>query len=378
MAGAFSPPVYAARITALQQLLQDAGLDAALLTDEANLIYFTGFAPEHFFLTRSRLVALIVPVAGAPLAIAPTSHLQHLRDDTSQIELHGYEGLLGAPVPRIAAALQEVGARTVGAELSAELRVNMTIADFDSLRAQTRAQFQDASALIWKLRLVKSEAEIALMEQACQIGDMAYAQCLPTVRAGRRESEVAARLASAVDLAGGRTAFLIMASGAGKYHRSNGAPGERVLVTGDFLFIDLGVRVAGYHADFNRCLVVGGGHTPEQRDLQNRVIAVTDAAARYLVPGVPVREVYARVLDDCRRAGLAFEAPGRIGHGIGLGVTEPPHISAEDSSILEAGMVVTIEPAVQREDGLYCAERVYVVEPTGGRALNRASAVLPG
>src|SRR5690348_4105047 len=133
MAMALPAAVYAERIVALQQLLQATSLDAALLTDEANIIYFTGFAPEHFFLTRSRLVALIVPAAGAPLAVAPTSHLQHLRDEAGELAVHGYEGLLGAPVAQIAASLQGLGAKTVGAELGAELRVNLTVSDFDAL-----------------------------------------------------------------------------------------------------------------------------------------------------------------------------------------------------------------------------------------------------
>jgi Xaa-Pro dipeptidase len=141
------------------------------------------------------------------------------------------------------------------------------------------------------------------------------------------------------------------------------------------VFVDLGVRYAGYHADFNRCLVVGQA-TSAQQDLQERVRLVSEEAARYVVPGAATREVYARVLDDCRRAGLTIDAPGRIGHGIGLGVTEPPHISAEDTTILQAGMVVTIEPAVERDDGLYCAECLYVAAPDGGRRLNPAPSPL--
>lgn len=366
---------YQARVAALQRRLVDEGCDAVLLTDEANITYFTGYRPEHVFLTRSRVLALIVPVHGAVVAVVPVSHVQDLRDETGLAAIISYHDLRHAPVEEIGAALDSLGARRIGLELGFEHRLNMTALDLEWLRRRVRAETADVSAVIWALRMVKSRAELALIEQACRIGEEAWARCLPTVRPGQTERAVAARLASEIALLGGRVAFLIMTSGRGSAHRSNGAPRERVLERGDVVFVDIGVRFEGYHADFNRLCAVGAP-TAEQREAQRRLKDVTERAARYLTPGVAAADVYARVLADCAAADLKIAPPGRIGHGLGLGVTEPPHISREDSMVLAAGAVVTIEPALEREDGLYCAECIYAVAAGGGQRLNVAGAEL--
>jgi Xaa-Pro aminopeptidase len=375
MAEARMRDAYLLRVAALQQRLARDGIDAALLTDEANIAYFSGYAPEHFFLTRSRMIGLIVPARGTAIAVVPDSHARDVREQTGLMDLVVYRDLRQAPIAEIAAALADLGARRVGLELGCELRVNMTALDLALLRARIHDAVVDISATIWALRSSKSAEELACIEQACRIGEQAWAHSLPAVRAGDTERTVAARLAAEIATLGGQVAFLIITSGAGAYHRSNGAPRERQILHGDFVFVDLGVRYEGYHADFNRCFVLGIP-SPEQRALQERVRAVTEHAAGYLVPGATAAAVYAQVLDDCRQAGLAIQPPGRVGHGLGLGVTEPPHISAEDMMPLVDGLVTTIEPALEREDGLYCAECIYVVTASGGRRLNAGGAPL--
>ena len=366
---------YQARVERLRQRLAGQGLDAALLTDEANIAYFAGYRPEHFFLTRSRMLALIVPARGPVVAVAPASHEQDVRDQTGLSEIVGYHDLRHAPVEEIGAVLDGLGARRVGLELGFEQRLNMTALDLERMRQRLRAEMVDVSGAIWALRTIKSEAELALIEHACRIGEAAWARSLATPRPGQTERAVAARLAAEIALLGGRVAFLIVTSGRDSFYRSNGAPRDRALERGDLVFVDIGVRYEGYHADFNRLCAVGAP-TVEQRETQRRVREVSERAARYLVPGASAAEVYARVLADCMDAELAIAPPGRIGPGLGLGVTEPPHISREDDTVLAAGMVVTIEPALEREDGLYCAECIYVVTAGGGRRLNAGGADL--
>ncbi len=362
------------RIAGLQRQMDVRGIDAAILTDEANVTYFAGYITEHFFLTRSRTLALIVPAAGEPLAIALSSHVRDISEQTG-LRAIGYDSLRHAPIAQIGAALDDLGARHVGLELGLEQRINMTARDLDRLRRHEHAEFTDISDMVWTLRAVKSPAELSMIERACRIAEQAWARCLPRVRAGDTERDLAAHLAAEIALLGGRVAFLIVTSGIGDFYRSNGAPRDRVLRDGDFVFVDIGVRHNGYHADFNRTFVLGRP-SAEQATMQALVKEVSEGAARHLVPGVTAAEVYARVLDDCRAAGLAIRPPGRIGHGVGLGVTEPPHISAEDAMVLAEGVVTTIEPMVERPDALYCAECIYAVSASGGYRLNAGGSAL--
>lgn len=371
------PGEYHARVAALQRRLIDDEIDVAMLTDAANVAYFCGYRPEHFFLTRSRTLALLIPADGEPKIVAPASHLRDVAEQSGLADLIGYSGLRSAPIEETAAAVAQLGAARVGLELGFEQRINLTVADLDRLRDRLGqgTDLADIADAVWSLRLIKSPAELALIEHACEIAAAALDVALPRLRIGITERQLAGQVAAEVALQGGQVAALILTSGSGNYHRGNGAPRDRSIAAGELVFVDLIVSYEGYHADFNRN-VVAGAPTAEQQGLQDRVLAVTEGAARYLLPGVPVAEVYARVLGACREAGLRLEPPGRVGHGLGLGITEPPHVAADDPTVLAEGMVLTIEPAIERIDGLYCAEIVYAVTPDGGRILSGAGSGL--
>ena len=371
------PGEFRARVAALQRRLVHDAIDVAVVTDAANVAYFCGYRPEHFFLTRSRTLVLLIPATGEPKIVAPASHLQDVSEQTGLGGIAGYQGLRAAPVAQIATAIAELGARRVGLELGFEHRINLTIDDLDRLRDLLRPGtcLADVADAVWSLRLAKSPAELALIEHACGIAAAALDAALPRLRPGITERQLAGHVAAEVALQGGQVAALILTSGSGSYHRGNGAPRARPIAAGELVFVDLIVSYEGYHADFNRNMVAGAP-TAEQQALQDRVLAVTEGAARYLLPGVPVAEVYARVLGACRGAGLRLEPPGRVGHGLGLGITEPPHVAADDPTVLAEGMVLTIEPAIERVDGLYCAEIVYAVTPDGGRSLSGAGSAL--
>lgn len=138
-----------ARIAGLQRQMAARGIDAAILTDEANITYFAGYVTEHFFLTRSRTLALIVPATGEPMAIAPISHVQDVAEQTGLACVIGYDSLRNAPVAEIGAALDDLGAQRVGMELGFEHRVNMTALDLDWLRRHERAEFTNISDAVW-------------------------------------------------------------------------------------------------------------------------------------------------------------------------------------------------------------------------------------
>ena len=130
------------------------------------------------------------------------------------------------------------------------------------------------------------------------------------------------------------------------------------------IWADVGVIADGYWSDFCRAGVIGGP-TPRQRDLQAQIVEATLAGVAAARPGAPVSEVASSCRKRCEELGLPILGFGRLGHGIGLSATEPPSIAEWDNSILKPGMVITVEPAVVDDSGLYCAEQVIAISESG-------------
>jgi Xaa-Pro aminopeptidase len=138
------------------------------------------------------------------------------------------------------------------------------------------------------------------------------------------------------------------------------------------VWIDGGAMVNDYWADYSRAGVMGGP-TPEQKKYQEIVKGVTDEGIAVIKPGVPG----ARIVEACekgmRKRGLdiSFEA-GRLGHGIGLLFVEPPSIAKWDPVVLAENMVISVEPGLVRDDGVFHAEENVRVTQHGSEVLSRA------
>ncbi len=222
------------------------------------------------------------------------------------------------------------------------------------------------------LRTVKSPYEIACLRAAAQATSAAFAQVLAGTLTGVTERELARRIARAAIGAGADTlGWIAITSGSGSYDRFVSAPRDRVIREGDLVWSDVGVRVDGYWSDFCRAAVVGGPDS-RQTELQEAVVEATNAGIEVARAGAAVGEVAAAVRDRSDSLGLDSLGFGRLGHGIGLDATEPPSIAEFDETVLQPGMVVTIEPAVVDDTGIYCAEQVLAITDGAPEVLSTA------
>jgi Xaa-Pro aminopeptidase len=146
------------------------------------------------------------------------------------------------------------------------------------------------------------------------------------------------------------------------------------------VWIDAGCTVAGYWSDFSRAGVVGGP-TAEQAAAQEAIHRITWDAVRQVRPGITASAL-ARFCNE-RVARLPFPITSdisglasRCGHGVGLNLTEPPHVAESDHTVLEPGMVITIEPAVATEYGTFHVEEQVWVTPDGAEVLSHAPRTL--
>ena len=147
---------------------------------------------------------------------------------------------------------------------------------------------------------------------------------------------------------GGGSPWVAITSGPGNYDVVMGAGTDRILGGGDMVWMDSGCTVSGMWSDYGRAGVIGGP-SPEQTEAQRLVREIVDEGVAMVRPGVRTSEIAKRLNDRVNNLPLPVTSyistiAGRVGHGIGLDLTEPPHLSEADPTVLQPGMVISIEP----------------------------------
>src|SRR5690242_11419122 len=209
-----------------------------------------------------------------------------------------------------------------------------------------------APGAVEALREVKDAGEVALLRLACEAADAALADLVERdgLRPGRTEREVRNELEALMldHGADGPSFETIVAAGANSaipHHR----PTDAVLAAGDFVKIDFGALVAGYHSDMTRTFVLGPA-ADWQRDIYGLVATAQQAGCDALAPGVSLSAVDAASRQVIADAGYGDNFGHGLGHGVGLQIHEAPGINAAAAGTLLAGSAVTVEPGVYLPD----------------------------
>jgi Xaa-Pro aminopeptidase len=229
----------------------------------------------------------------------------------------------------------------------------VTVDGYDALAAALgdaggTTELVRASQTVEALREIKDAGEVALLRLACEAADAALADLIDRggLRPGRTEREVGRELeALMLDHGADGISFeTIVASGANSaipHHR----PTEAVLAAGDFVKIDFGALVGGYHSDMTRTFVLGKA-ADWQLEVYQLVADAQRAGREALQPGADLRDVDAAARLVIADAGHGEHFGHGLGHGVGLQIHEAPGIGATAAGTLLAGSVVTVEPGV--------------------------------
>lgn len=225
----------------------------------------------------------------------------------------------------------------------------VTVDAADALaRAAGAAQLVRWPGAVEKLREIKDDGEVALLRRACAAADAALTDLVERggLRPGRTERQVGRELESLMldHGADGVSFETIVAAGANSaipHHR----PTDAVLATGDFVKIDFGALVAGYHSDMTRTFVLGPA-AQWQREIYALVAEAQRAGRAALAPGIPCADVDAAARRLIADAGYGDNFGHGLGHGVGLEIHEAPGIGATSTGTLHGGSVVTVEPGV--------------------------------
>ncbi|MGN6270223.1 MAG: M24 family metallopeptidase [Sphingomonas sp.] len=351
---------YAARLERARRLTRDHGADALLVGAGESLRYFAGLPWSE----SERLVAMLLPVSGRPIIVAPRFELGTLEADLAiDADLRLWEED-ESPAALLAGALRELQAGTLAIDPAMAFLFVDRIA-----KAAPSCTLLSASPVIDGCRMVKSPVELALLQQAKSMTLEVQRRAARILHPGIRASEVARFLDEAhraIGAAGGNSFVIVQFGRATAF--PHGLPGDPELAEGDIVQVDTGCRVHGYHSDITRNYAFGKP-SDEHRAMWALEHEAQQAAFDAVSPGVPCEAIDAAARGVLEKAGLGpdYKLPGlphRTGHGIGLSIHEPAYLVRGDATPLASGMCFSNEPMIVVPDrfGVRLEDHFHVTE----------------
>jgi Xaa-Pro aminopeptidase len=323
-------PARASRHAAVVACLEREGLAALLVSHLPNIRWLTGF-------TGSAGVLLVGP-AGMTL-ITDFRYASQAPQEVGQAADVVIERL---NVPeRLRRAIEAMAPESLGIEAHV-----LTFREAERLSTGLRSRVVPTSDLVERLRQVKDEFEVSAIRAAALLAHEALAAVLPTVAAGDREIEVAARLESALRMRGSEWhPFPTIVASGPRAAMPHARTSSREIRRGEFLLIDFGAQVDGYCADITRTVALGPADD-RQRSVYQVVREAQLAARQGVRAEMTGREADAIARDLIAARGYGEAFGHSLGHGLGLEVHEGPRLAATAEAILPVGAVVTVEPGI--------------------------------
>jgi Xaa-Pro aminopeptidase len=324
------PQTHADRRERLRDLVRTVGAEAALVTRLVNVRYLTGFTGSNAaLLVTDRDDVLATDGRYVTQAGQESPGLELLVDRECATGLMGRAGRDG--LRRIAFEAHDV-----------TVEGHAALQEVDGV-----PELVPLGHAVETLRTVKDDAELAMLREACSIGDLALRETLDRTAPGQTEREVARRLETAmVELGADGIAFATIVATGPNSAIPHHSPTDREIVRGDLLKIDFGARYGGYHADCTRTLVVGREPEDWQREIYDVVRRAQRAGRQALAVDTDVRDVDAAARAVVVEAGYGEQFTHGLGHGVGLEIHEAPLIGAQATGRLAARTPVTVEPGV--------------------------------
>lgn len=364
---------FVARLAKAQSQMDAQGLSAMLLTTEPEVRYFSGFLTQ-FWQSPTRPWFMVIPLSGKPIAVIPEIGRQCM-SNTWVEDIRTWD----APNPQdegvslLADTLLEVAGKTgtIGIMKGAESHLRMPMADTEKLIAALPDNpIQDCNELARALRVVKSENEIDKIRYAAQAASRAFLRVPEFVSISMTDREIFQTMKHELLNEGvDDVSYLVGGSGQGGYDDIISPASTRKISNGDVVILDTGCIWDGYFCDFDRNYSIGKPSN-EVASAHHIIWDATEAALEICKPGTTCAELF-QTMNKAMGLGDDAGSVGRLGHGLGMQLTEHPSHAAFDQTILQAGMVLTLEPGYEFTEGkMMVHEENIVVRESGAEMLS--------
>ncbi|MEX6261596.1 M24 family metallopeptidase [Staphylococcus haemolyticus] len=320
------------KIEKITTQLQHEQADAAWITTPLNVFYFTGYRSEP----HERLFALLITANGDQTLYCPKMEVEEVKNSPFEGKIIGYldtENPFEIDPLSFNKLLIESEHLTV--KRQRELTQNFGV-----------QHYGDIDQTIKELRNIKNESEIENIREAAKLADKCIEIGTEFLKVGVTEREVVNHIENEIKKFGvSDMSFDTMVLFGDHAASPHGTPGERKLVKDEYVLFDLGVIYNHYCSDMTRTVKFG---TPseEAQTIYNIVLEAETNAIEAIKAGVPLQEIDKIARDIISDAGYGDYFPHRLGHGLGLEEHEYQDVSSTNSNLLEAGMVITIEPGI--------------------------------
>jgi len=354
------------RIRQLRLTLPPAGVDALLVMVAENRRYLSGFTGEDTQFDESA-GALIITAEKLLLATDSRYELQ-ARREAPDYEVVCYKEGLAKQLP---ALVERLNISRLGFE-----SVRLTVQQHEKIKEELNKsgnsiRLLPVEDLVETLRIVKDETEVQETRNALRLAESAFTACLPKLRPGTTEKELAWLMEKAMREAGAEALSFptIVAAGANSA-LPHAIPGDRAVQPGEPILFDWGARLNGYCSDISRTVIIGKPDSRFEKVFQT-VLDAQRFAIDAIRPGASSKAVDKIARDHIDRKGYGGLFGHGLGHGTGLAIHEAPRLSPLKEFRLEAGMVSTVEPGIYVPDwGGVRLENMIVVRDGGAEVLN--------
>ncbi|MFW2852611.1 M24 family metallopeptidase [Sphingomonas sp. TX0543] len=332
----------AARLRRAQALMREHGIGAIVIEPGSSMIYFTGVV----WWRSERLTAAIIPVEGEPCIVTPFFEEPSVRETLAvPAEVRVWQEDQN-PLAVAAGFLRDrkLAGRAIGIEETTRFFASDGLA-----RVLPEAKLVSANPIVRGCRMIKTPAELALMQAATDVTIAAYRWVHPRIENGMTGEQVGALMTAATRRLGGNTEFSMALIGEASAYPHGSREVHRVSA-GQMILMDCGCTVQGYQSDVSRTWVHGGA-SAAQRRLWGQV-----AEGQHIALAAAKIGAAAGSVDDAVRAaytkwgyGPGYKLPGlshRTGHGIGLDGHEPVNLVHGEMTPLAAGMCFSNEPGI--------------------------------
>jgi len=203
--------------------------------------------------------------------------------------------------------------------------------------------------IITSLRIRKDEEEIASIKRAAEIADLAFMHLKTVIKPGIKEQDLVAEFEYFIRKRGSRSSFEPIILFGDSSSLPHGVSGSREVKGKGILLIDYGAMYNGYCSDATRTVHLG---KPAKEDIRlyNIVLKAQEEAEAMIKPGVSAKDIDKVARDIITKEGFGNRFIHTTGHGVGLEIHEPPRISSDDNTIIEKGMIITVEPGIYLEN----------------------------
>ena len=347
------------RIKKLRSRINKAEIDALLINNAQNRQYLTGFT--------GTAGAVLISEDKAQL-ITDFRYIEQAEEEVSACEIVEQDDKRLETVEQL---LTELEVERLGFEAD-----EVSYQQYQKYQEELDVELVATTDVVKELRQIKDSNELEKIRQAVEITDDAFKHIQEKLKVGAREREIALELEFFQKRAGaeGNAFDFIVASGL-RGALPHGVASDKELAAGELVTMDFGAVYQSYHSDMTRTVLVGADEpTKKQKEIYDLVLKAQKKAIEAIEPGKTGAEIDKVARDIIAEAGYGPNFGHGLGHSLGLEIHEKPRFSRKDETVLEAGMVITVEPGVYIPDwGGVRIEDIIVVTAEGCEILTNST-----